>query len=82
VACLLLAPARPALLGAAALALVVFLAANRDLLRFLRRRGGLVFAAAALGLHLLYAFSSGLGLLIGLASCALRPPVRAPGAAR
>jgi glycosyltransferase involved in cell wall biosynthesis len=63
-----LAPASPSLLAVAALAVLAFVVINRAFLGFLLRSRGVRFAAAAVGMHLLYCFSCGVGLALGIAS--------------
>lgn len=64
---ILASPLWPPLLLVALASLAVALAASRDVLAFLSRKRGPVFAARAAPLHLLYFGLSGLGFGLGLA---------------
>jgi glycosyltransferase involved in cell wall biosynthesis len=73
VACAAGAVWQPRLVLGALLALGALAALNRELLGFLAARRGVGFAAAALLLHALYAFSNGVALLAGLVSWWITP---------
>ena len=61
------APWAPAALAGAAACVAAIVAINRDLYRFLARRGGRRFAAASVPLHLLYYVCCGLSVVLALA---------------
>jgi glycosyltransferase involved in cell wall biosynthesis len=74
-----LAPVNPWLMTALMVLLPAFLATNADLMIFFRRQRGWRFMLAAMALHLLYSFSCGAGLLLGLLLYILSPGARKAG---
>jgi len=57
----------PAALGVSAASVAAIVAINRNFYRFLGRRGGPVFAAASVPIHLLYYICCGLSVVLALA---------------